>query len=402
MRVLATVNASPSHVRKFIPLTRALAEAGHEIHFVTSEPMLTELAREPVTASTLLPNAYDGLAALLKGMAAAETAGHPVAAGEPDQTAGINVVFGLGFWRDVLPPVLDTAREFKPDLVLRDDFDVIGYLVAEQLEIPHVAMSGGSTILLDPARLADPLDAHREALGIAGSGRGLYGYGRVDYLPAEFSFAAHEWPVELRFRQPVLIRPGEALPSWIADLPAGKPLVYAAVGTSLPMQAKLNREGVPLPSSIKPEHEVGLILATLSEVDCVAVVATGGIGADLPKAAHVHVVDHVPQPLVLEAADLFLNHGGYNGIRESLRAGVPMVVRPQGSDQPHNARRVAELGVGIGVTGDDPAALAQACRAVLGDGSFRAAAGAARRRILALPGVETAPERLERIVNGES
>jgi N-glycosyltransferase len=402
VRVLATVNASPSHTRKFVPLVRALVRAGHQVHFVTSEPVVKALAPENVQVSAVLPNAYDGLAAMLRSMAAAEEAGRPVEGDgdgeEEDRTEGLNTLFAYDFWRDLLPPLTETARAFAPDLLLRDDFDLLGYLAAEQLGIPHLTMSGGSTILLDPARLADPLDAHGKALGTTGSGRGLYGWGRVDYVPEELSFTTHRWPVDLRFRQPVLTRPGEALPDWIAQLPGGKPLVYAALGTSLPMQAELQRKGVPLPSSIRPEEEVRVVLEALSEVECTAVVATGGIGTDLPRAAHVHLVDHVPQPLVLEAADLFLHHGGYNGIREALRSAVPMVVRPQGADQPHNARRVAELGLGLRVAdGGGPAAVADAVRTVLDDPGYARRAAAARRRMLALPGVETAPALLERI-----
>jgi UDP:flavonoid glycosyltransferase YjiC (YdhE family) len=42
-------------------------------------------------------------------------------------------------------------------------------------------------------------------------------------------------------------------------------------------------------------------------------------------------------------------HGGFNSIRETLRLGVPMVVSPITGDQPHNARRCAELGVAVTV-----------------------------------------------------
>lgn len=404
MRVLATVNASPSHTRKFVPLVRALARAGHPVHFVTSDPVVPALAAEPVQVSALLPNAYDGLEAMLRSMAAAEAA-RPAGAApedpeEEDRTEGLNTLFAYDFWRELLPPVTGAVREFKPDLLLRDDFDLLGYLAAEQAGIPHLTMSGGSTILLDPSRLADPLDAHGAALGVAGSGRGLYGWGRVDYVPEELSFTTHRWPVDLRFRQPVLTRPGEALPRWIAELPGDRPLVYAALGTSLPMQAELERKGVPLPASIRPEQEVRRVLDALSEVECTAVVATGGIGEGLPRAPHVHLVDRVPQPLLLEAADLFLNHGGYNGIREALRSGVPMVVCPQGADQPHNAHRVAELGLGLQVTDGRAESVATAVRTVLDDPRYARAAAAARRRMLTLPGVETAPEQLERLAFG--
>lgn len=406
MRYLVTVNGSKSHVRKFLPLVRALARAGDEVLVVTSEPLAAALAREPVSVVTPLTDAYEGLAEILRSMSAMEEAGFTFDDGEAeiDHTAGLNAVFASPAWRESFGGVLDIAREFKPDLLLRDDFECVGYLVAERLDIPHVTVSGGTTLLCDPERLEDPLAVHGPELGMPDSGHGLFGYGRIDYVPRAFSFTAADWPKVYRYRQPVLTRPGEALPQWVAELSDGRPLVYAGLGTSLPMQAELHRDGVPLPSSIDPVGEVQLFLDALSQVDCHAVVVTGGIGVsgELKYADHVHVTDFLPQPLMLEASDLFLSHGGYNGIREAMRSAVPMVVQPQSGDQPHNAQRIAELGLGRAPEGRDADAIAAACVEVLGTESYRTRARAAKRQILALPEVDEARERLERIVAGES
>lgn len=54
----------------------------------------------------------------------------------------------------------------------------------------------------------------------------------------------------------------------------------------------------------------------------------------------------VPQLAVLKKADVFVTHGGMNSVNEALSIGVPMVVIPFMSDQPTNARRIEELGLG--------------------------------------------------------
>ncbi|HEX3784808.1 MAG TPA: glycosyltransferase [Pseudonocardiaceae bacterium] len=400
MRVLCTVNASPSHARKFIPIARALLNAGHEVLFVTSEATARALRGEPFAIHTALPDTiYQWTWMMLAAGTEADAAGGTPRMPASDETELLNKAFAAKGWREQFVRAIDIARSYRPDLLLRDDFDCVGYVTAEALGVPHVTMSGGTTNPLDPRRLADPLAAHGPKFGVGTSGHGLYGYGRVDHVPAQYDFTKYEWPRTLRFRQPVLTRPGESLPSWIVDLPATRPLVFAAVGTALPVQIELQRDGVRLPTSLDPHVRLRLVLDALSQLDCVAVVATGGIDvSDLPRADHVHVCDYVPQPLVLEVADLFLTHGGYNGIREALRSGVPMVVHPQWADQPHNAARVAELGLGVAIEDPDVNDVLKACDGVLADPAFRTRARAARKHMLALPEVSSAPQAFEQLL----
>jgi len=127
-------------------------------------------------------------------------------------------------------------------------------------------------------------------------------------------------------------------------------------------------------------------------------VATSGVPADtdgLPP--HVRVTDRLPQPLLLEAVDLFLTHGGFNSIRESLRTATPLAVLPQFGDQPDNARRVQELGLGREVTDRTPDGIAAACRAVLADPAYGVRARQARLAMLALPEIDNAVADLEKI-----
>ena len=62
--------------------------------------------------------------------------------------------------------------------------------------------------------------------------------------------------------------------------------------------------------------------------------------------SNFYVYSFVPQLAVLEVADVFVTHGGMNSVSEALACGVPMVVIPFMADQPTNARRIQELGLG--------------------------------------------------------
>ena len=64
----------------------------------------------------------------------------------------------------------------------------------------------------------------------------------------------------------------------------------------------------------------------------------------IPDNIHIHKT--VPQIEVLKLADVFVTHGGMNSVSEALVQGVPMVVIPFIADQPVNANRVEELGLG--------------------------------------------------------
>src|SRR5262249_45454800 len=163
-------------------------------------------------------------------------------------------------------------------------------------------------------------------------------------------------------------------PAWLADLPTDRPLVLAALGTYLQVHAPRLLES---------------IVHALAELRCSAIVVTGrNLDADrFPvPAPHLRVVEYVPQGLLLPACDLFITHAGANSLREAMQAGVPMVLTPLGADQPHNANRARDWGLGLPV----PAATAtaavirEACERVLADPGFGERARLAQRRFLAL------------------
>lgn len=61
---------------------------------------------------------------------------------------------------------------------------------------------------------------------------------------------------------------------------------------------------------------------------------------------NLRVVDWIPQRQLLPQVSVFIMHGGLGSIKESVMAGVPMIVLPVSDDQPFNAMRVRFHGLG--------------------------------------------------------
>src|SRR5688572_19254618 len=100
---------------------------------------------------------------------------------------------------------------------------------------------------------------------------------------------------------------------------------------------------------------------------------------------------------MLECAQLFITHGGYNSIRESIRAGVPMAVLPQFSDQFYNADRVQELGLGLRIRQAEPEQVVSICLKLLEGGTkVSTEVRRAQRHMLALPPVGAVVTHLEK------
>ena len=68
---------------------------------------------------------------------------------------------------------------------------------------------------------------------------------------------------------------------------------------------------------------------------------------------HVILAPYVPQREMLERASVFVTHGGYNSVAESIRAGKPMLVIPLAIDQPVQAHYVERAGFGVSLRPED-------------------------------------------------
>ena len=195
-------------------------------------------------------------------------------------------------------------------------------------------------------------------------------------LPPSYQPPPEGLPAAHAIRPPVFDRSGDepGLPvPWPGAVP-GSPTVYATLGTVF------NRHRGVLEAVLEGLREEPLNLL-------VTVGRNQDPAAFGPQPGHVRVERYVPQSLVFPACDLVVTHGGYNTVMAALTYGLPLVLVPLSADQPFQARRCAELGVGRVVAPDGltAEALRQAVRGVRAAPAYRTAAQRLREEIAALP-----------------
>ncbi|MDX8030739.1 glycosyltransferase [Lentzea sp. BCCO 10_0856] len=402
MRVLCTVAFSAAHARATLPLVSMLTSLGHEVLVAGPDSVLAGFAGEPVRTAGVLPEVCDQLADLLQGEVLALPPDYDPFADE------MIVEFAAGpHITNAARALLPVASDFRPHLVLRGGIEFAGLLVAERLGVPHVAAPSGVGPYLDRVTLLNALNERRAELRLPlhESLDSAHRYGRLDAVPPGYSFARQPMPAAFAFQQPSHHSAGERLPQWVADLDPSRPLVVASTSTSGGVFATESALRLfdfdALPDQAlrhSPLAHLETVVAGLSSVDCEAVVLTGGLPVQDSGAANVHLAETLPQALLLQAADLLVSHGGYNSIREAMRAGVPVAVLPVLHDQMHNAHRVGELGLGVRVQDFEADAVASACRYALTNAAVRQGVRKAQRHMLGLPSIREVAGYLERIV----
>jgi UDP:flavonoid glycosyltransferase YjiC (YdhE family) len=405
MRVLCPVAGARSQARAMLPVARAIVQAGHEVLVVAPSSLLPVFDGERVqlreglldlvhNAPVLTQECHQNLPRDI-GRIAFESAGALILMTGPHLNEN---------YRTLLP----VARDFKPDLVVRDGFELTGCLVAEAMEIPHVPLPSGGALSLDHVKIMSPLNERRRDVGLPTQDdpNAIYRYGRLDSVPPQYSFAQYPIPEPFSYCQPAVVDRTETFPPWLIELPAHRPLVMAAIGGAVVTTMKqlgpdTLAKGHPVMADFDPVGALRTIVTGLSQLDCLAVVATGGLPVNTELiGANVHVVHHFPQVTMLECAQLFITHGGYNSIRESIRAGVPMAVLPQFSDQFYNADRVQELGLGLRIRQAEPEQVVSICLKLLEAGTkISTEVRRAQRHMLALPPVGAVVTHLEKLVS---
>ncbi|MGW7544682.1 glycosyltransferase [Streptomyces sp. NPDC054770] len=371
MRILFSMMPAGGHFRPLVPIAEAALRAGHQVAVCTPAS-----AKAQVDAYRLehLPAGHDWVSDEIASVAHETSVPsdhgerltlHLAAEGYPGPEA-------VRTARDIL------AHDWRPDVIVRENTEFGGYLAAEVLGVPHVSVGavGASTTYLDVALSAPALDRGRAELGLPSDpdGRRVYAYLHAYLMPASFDPDELSIPNARCYQQTSPRLPGERLPDWVAELPA--PPVFAAFGTMHPRTAAWH-------------PATAAVAAGLGMLDRPGVVASGGASVGTPPPS-VRVVDWISQPLMLECASVFVHHGGFNSVREGLRAGVPMVVIPWFTDSVANAERCVEAGVAVSVPYEQvtPEAIRSACAEVLDNPSYKQAAEAMRRRILCLPSVD--------------
>jgi MGT family glycosyltransferase len=191
-----------------------------------------------------------------------------------------------------------------------------------------------------------------------------------------------------RFRDSAARPAGPPLPSW-GDPTA--PLVYLSFGTEVPSPSRGFFPGLYSAAFDALAELPVRVLATIGEHRDPAELG--------PLAPSIRVERWIPQAQVMPQASAMVGHGGAGSTLAALAAGVPMALIPQFADQPHNARRVAELGAGIALDGgtESVSELGAAVEALLTEPSYRERAAELAAEIGALAPIDDAAQILATI-----
>ena len=364
VRILVTSFPAYGHFHPVAPLALALQAARHEVRVATGPNLVDWALRCGLPASAV------GLPLDVAEATAARDHAGPAATGH---------LFTDVWVGSALPGLLELTGRWRPDLVVHEEQEYAGVLLAALLGVPCVTQSWSA-----PARALAGRQAQEAMLApiwerhLPGSTPRRVGELYLDGCPPAF-----QTDDVLDIGRTTLVRPvrpttydgppAEA-PHLVRDL--ARPAAYVTLGT------------VPTFSTPELLHAVATAVAPV--VDSV-VVTTGpnpveSLG-DLPP--NVRAVGYLPQSSLLPAVDLVVSHGGAGGTLGALEHGLPhLVLAGRGMSQRSIAAAVDRLGVGISLDHEhrDRVSIAAACQRLLGEPSFATAARALARELDDLPG----------------
>jgi UDP:flavonoid glycosyltransferase YjiC (YdhE family) len=267
----------------------------------------------------------------------------------------------------------------RPAVVVCDEMDAGAVVAAEVAAVACVTVSVlGAGRLTSPSVIGPAWDRVRAAFDLAPdpTGSRFGGTLRLTPAPASFRDPAVASPFDLHPVRPPIVDEVQRRE------PPRRRLVYATLGTVFDVE-----------SGDLFSRLIGAL--ALLDGESVLTIGTEVARHELPTAPpHVRIEPFVPQRELLGDCAAVVCHGGTGTVIAALSVGVPVVVLPMGADQPDNADRCEELGVGLAldVMTATPGQIAGAVREVATDDRYRAAAARLAAEAARQPGLDAVAE----------
>jgi UDP:flavonoid glycosyltransferase YjiC (YdhE family) len=390
MRVLVTSVNAYGHLHPLLPLTGALADAGHEVAVATGAELLPRAAAAGFTTFA---------AGIAVGTALERLAGHfpdrRYNRLAPDEILGwyLPHLFGEVMAPAMLEDLEPIVRTWRPDAIVHDSWEFAAPIAAASAGIVSVSQTLGLRIddaLLDlVAAAVAPLWLQR---GLEPDpSAGVYRHLCLDITPPSFQSGQPALRRDvIRQLRPIAPSPlaGEVLPGWLTGR-REVPLVYMTLGTNTNSDLSMFR---------------GVIDGLSGEA--VQVLITIGFDNDPrsmgPLPGNVHVERYVPQSLLLPRCAAVICHGGAGTTLGSLAQGLPLLILPQGADQYVIADLVLASGAGLSLAPSEvsPSSIRANVLALLLGASYRASAEHLQREIAEMPGAEEAVHSIQERAQG--
>ncbi|WP_029200807.1 glycosyltransferase [Oribacterium sp. NK2B42] len=273
----------------------------------------------------------------------------------------------------------EELRTHPPALALVDAHTVWGRLLAGKYEIPVIISS--TTMIMNPLTMKKYFRYYERSVQIMEEGdldnkleeltrdgfpkrdiSSLYSVGEKEncivYVSKELQPCADRMDISHVF----FMGYADEFKGIPVRRSSSRPLIFISMGTSFLNTGFVFRNCV---TAFKDRTELDVVMAVSSE----EIVKHLG---ELP--GHIRALPFVEQKEILAItakADVVICHGGLGTVRESLLAGVPMIICPRAFDQEGNAKRVEELGAGITLDNNRPETLRRAVRLMLSVPSYR-------------------------------
>lgn len=353
-RFLIVVFPLPSHLSAPVAIGQALIEAGHEVAWCGPETDLRPLVGDEATVYPTGKRYYRD---------------YPELGVEAARKLWNNVL--IPFTRFALEPTDRAVADYRPDVVLADQYSFAGALAACRHGVRWASLCTGAMELTPPSW---ELPGHPEFVA-----ERLAHIWQLAGLPAPPG-------VDLRLSPQLVLALTSTALTGSAPLPPQCVCIGpvlgrrpAVPGFRWPAPEPGRRQVLVTVGTLAAQHFDDFYARMLPALELVAdrvqaVVASPEALPDPPE--RVVVVDRVPMLEVLPRLDAVVCHGGMGTVTETLAHGVPLVIAPIRADQPAVARQVAQAGAGIEVpfVSASSADFAAALTAVLDEPRYRAGA----------------------------
>ena len=422
--ILVCINPTESHVGPVLTVAKAFVEKGWRVRVLTGERFAgrveaigaTPLALPPdgdVLDSLDLSGNSRGVKAMNDGLYRTFVEPTPpqfralcdaIDAGPVDAVTGDPTFLAMALL-NTLPerPVIATCGIF-PLMASSVDTAPFGLGMAPKrgrsgrMQHRMMAWSARKVIL---ARIHRQMDAFYRSYGLSGLGRMfftdyLFQDGMTDlygqFTVPSFEYPRRDLPLIVRYFGPLSAasRAGWQPPEWWDELDGSRPVVHVSQGTV---------------SNTDFGELVGPTLDALADQPVLVVVATGrtqgrAVGTLPPLPANARAAEFLPYSELMPKISAFVTNGGYGGLHEAMRHGVPIVVAGDTEDKLETSARVAWSGVGVNLrTGHPtPEAIRAAVQEVLENEEYRQASTRIGADIAASPGAAGFADAVEQLV----
>lgn len=325
MKVLFCIVPATGHLNPIVPLARAIEERGHDVRIGTARSFGAVVQAAGLNAVPIGLD-HDGRN---------PSAAHPefLTLSPLDQA---RLLLGL-MGAPIADDLVELARRWRPDVIIRDNATVGAWAAGEELLIPVIvfASTGVTPRPILKGMVGDVLAALRAHRGLTPKPEldGFHGVMCLDTTPPSLVSSSGG---QVEGRRP--LRPDQwvgaadaAAPAWLESL-GEKPIVYVTLGTVV------NNNRLAFQK----------IIEAIGGTELDAVVTTGrddiGFGA---VPSNVHVTAYIPQDRVLSKASAVVCHAGRGTVYGALSQGLPLCLIPLGADQPVVAAACERAGVGV-------------------------------------------------------